>query len=413
MDFTSAISHSSSRPLQREIYIPPVSSKKVRREPVIDVTSFSDDGFTDFDLDLTCMSPPGSPIGHTASLSSGHGLLPSPPSPRPLSFLSESPSTLTTSQLQQLSKEQQRRTSQVLPSPKLSSTTSASIAHGSWPVTRYAGRGTPIDRSRRSEWGSTHGTDTVGEDGLLFSTVRSSSLDSGKRSDWITPNMTGVGAAQNWFSSLHIQRELEPILSEPLKRRESVLDPRRESMLDPLPESSKIKMQTFNSDPAEWDSVMQTVLGSGVPSGSSSANHSPGKSAYDDANGTSPIDIETSASGIDMDLRLNEALDLGLGMGNGMNWYELGILSGRAASSAGDSPSAYSTPPGTPRESQSACGSQLDGTVVLEKDPESVVIVQREEPHFKQDVEGEHWWRRVFSRFRKVQKMLRSNRSRM
>ncbi|KAJ7583185.1 hypothetical protein C8J56DRAFT_203370 [Mycena floridula] len=356
MDFTSAISHSTSRPLQHEVYIPPVSGNRIRHEPVIDVTSFSDDGFADFTLDLTCMSPPGSPSGRTVSMSSSHVLFSSPPSPRPLSLLSENPST---SHLQ--SKE--RPTSQ--DGRKLSSTTSASVIHGSWPVTRFTGRGTPIDRSRRSEWGSTNG-----EDGIIFST--SASLDSDNRTD------PGVGAPPNWFSSLQTQHDLEPVL---------------------LPEPSKVEMQPLSSD---WDSVMHTVLES---SGSSSALPRKG----DDSAEQKGLDGTIDLSGVEMDLRLDASLDLGLG--NGTSWYETGIPSGRAASSAGGSPSAYSTPPESPIQSQSECGSQLDDTVVVERPPENVGPIQKDEVHPKKDQEPGHWWHRIFIRFRKVKKVLKSHRS--
>jgi len=64
----------------------------------------------------------------------------------------------------------------------------SSILRGSWPAIKYVGRGTPVDKNRRREWGGLS-AESVGEDGLLFSDVRATSLDSrpprlSSSSDW-------------------------------------------------------------------------------------------------------------------------------------------------------------------------------------------------------------------------------------
>jgi hypothetical protein len=68
------------------------------------------------------------------------------------------------------------------PRMSLTSVPSNGPGSGSWPLPRV-GHGTPIDRGRRSAWvgnGSTGGEDAdeVTEDGVFFSTVRSTSIDS-------------------------------------------------------------------------------------------------------------------------------------------------------------------------------------------------------------------------------------------
>lgn len=538
MDFTSAISHSSSRPLQIEIYIPPASSKRSslgHQEPVIDLSSFSDDGFHDFTLDLGCMSPPPSPPGSllartitrsdsTHGPGGGLGLgipaLPSPPSPRPLSFLQDN-SSMTTSQLQEHSREQQRRTSQVLPSPKLSAITSASALQSSWPLT---GRGTPVDHSRRSEWGSlsadhhhtTAGIITnrgegagVGEDGVLFSTSTttitggggggvgsSSSLDSAIRpSQCHSINMTGVGAGSSaWLTNLRqlersasriLQRsphsellddsdigmgeeiETEDIPPVPLLSSDTMTT-REQTTTTSLPEDSRIKLQV-DSDPAEWDSLMQTVLGStGASSSSASSsetrqevppnplqptiiqtterNHEDGSTQLVDDN--SP---EAAAAISEID----QAFRIGIGLDDIAQFRVPDPSSGTRAGGGGgtqtecdDSPSAYSTPPATPRESQSQINvDDHDVDIVIvghgdhagegvkhaqsvrslssRRSPQSTVHNNQNHHHsgpagWKDDrvpLRGEHhkepaagsvaWWKRFLSSLQRMQKSLR------
>lgn len=264
---------------------------------------------------------------------------------------------------------------------------------------RYTGRGTPIDRSRRIEWASTHAgfneSDVshgrVGEDGILFSDsdmqvqLRSASLDSATRPsqsqrsvspDWnfVCPspsNMTGVGAGvgsattttPNWFANFPPHRELEPLG----RSRSCVMA----LPAEPLP--SKIKLDGLESDPSEWDSLMQTVLGSGdSPSSSASRSHSPEKNAEEDADTSNqtltPLLVDgLRSSQIDLgvsDINLGDpTFNLRLGMQSQPDWLEsLGLPPTRGRGGGGvastcDSPSIYSTPPASPRTSRE---SQLD-----------------------------------------------------
>lgn len=404
MDFCSAISHSSSRPLEKEIYIPPVkAADRQLRESTIDVTSFGHDGFSDFELDLDCLSNPPSPPDSArgsfsdVDLGNHHQVL----TAALLPLITHSPSSLTTAQLQAYSQEQQKRTSQCLPSPRHSPATSPQIARNSLPAIRYTGRGTPVNQARRSQWASTHtgvgesdAGRIVGEDGtLLFSQTRSGSLDSTSRpsnhsvsSDWnfICPspsNMTGIGAgvesAATTTTATHASpswlppsRGIDPLITRSRSRSGTMAATAPFVMtsivtLEPLPESSKIKVDV-ESDPSEWDSLMQTVLGSGSASRSDSPVREEDEERDETVEETTPTQAPSEpelhalsppemeeVNGL-MNLGSVPDLVLGLRATASSQWFDAGdalLPPRRRRPSTVDSPSVYSTPPATPRAS--------------------------------------------------------------
>jgi hypothetical protein len=343
----------------------------------VDVTAFDLDGFSDFQLDLSCLSPvPSPPASISSSSHSAHSPPASPRSSKSVSFSSSTHSPTP-----------QSRTTQKLPSPKLSPVTATSIVRGSWPLIRYVGRGTPIDRSRRIEWGG-HSGDEVTEDGMLFSTVRSSSLDSALRTshrsispDW---NVVAPASAPYALSPLQINAD----------SRGSTLS---EHTIRP---AGQIQIDGLSSDPAEWASFMESVLGP-VASSSSSNSHAATldmSAAVDTPNNTTftTEQIEEFDTVLDMDLGLDAALDLGLGLGRGMNWFELGVLpgSGRA------SPSVYSSPPPTPHISPSPSedGSETGSTSTKAEVNPEVELKSGSQP----------WWQKALKRLLRVRRLFRS-----
>ncbi|KAJ7064547.1 hypothetical protein C8F01DRAFT_1353963 [Mycena amicta] len=141
---------------------------------VLDVSAFSVEGFSDFKLDLACLSPPPSPPDRDG----GNLHLPaSPPSSsrRSVSFSADFPPVPTTGI------GMGRPASAPRLSPRISLAGGTSTGGGTlpWTLSRYVGRGTPIDRGRRSQWVGNE----ADEEGLLFSTgsgpsaIRSTSME--------------------------------------------------------------------------------------------------------------------------------------------------------------------------------------------------------------------------------------------
>jgi len=229
---------------------------------------------------------------------------------------------------------------------------------------KYTGRGTPIDRTRRLEWGGFAG-EGVAEDGTLFSTFRSiSSLESASRGD----------------GSVHEQPpELGPILIEGLGTDKS----------------------------EDWDSIMKTVLGSTeVPLASSltevtvpQANSEPEIQPK-----LTPEQMEELNNGLEIDLGLNAALDLGLGRRGGMNWFDLGLLP--KSPNGHETPSMYSSrAPSTRRPSPppSVRASEHRSTTSTKAGGNGGIITK---------TDSHPWWRRFLLRIRKVQSLVTVHRSR-
>lgn len=354
--------------------------------PAIHGTIF--DGFTDFDLDLSCLSPPSSPTPSTSNP------LPDSPSPPPSPILSRS-----TSFISQMSPLPQKKSKKKVSSPQLGATVGpATTSRGSWPLIKYAGRGTPIDRNRRLEWGGFAGE--VAEDGILFSNtgVRSTSLDLAKRQSRrpASPKWSRVSA----FSSSHSQTASSESASRGADENPPELAP---SLIEGL--------GTDKTD--EWDSIMKTVLASSseapasdptkdVPRTVPQADSEPdvhfkrNSAATIESRFMSPEQIEQLNNGLEIDLGLNAPLDLGLGRRGGMNWFDLGLLpkstNGRYETSSVYSSRAQHSPPPSVHASER----RSITSTKAEDNGNNITIKRRSHP----------WWRRFLLRIRKVQSLI-------
>ncbi|KAK7043965.1 hypothetical protein VNI00_008133 [Paramarasmius palmivorus] len=320
-----------------------------------DISTFKTDGFSDFELDLTLLSNPPSPVPSTSEHSINMAIIPKrSPSIKSLALPFFSSSSSHTNE---------RAPS---PSPKLDAI--RSDTRGSWPLVKYVGRGTPIDQSRRIEWG-------VGSDelGVLFPSSsisgvgiagRGSSLDSG----------VGVGARPSyvdWHTTpLHLNNSRanspEP---EPAQR-----------FIEALPETSRLRITALEEpeDPDEWNGVMQAVFGSdgekeqngSAVRGEDEREKKKGKEKEKEKEKEKqletslalvPVSRSSQRSALDAVLKaLDEDVDLGLGFGGsgkeeigngsitgngGMKFPSLGTGARRASVSGSgrETPSVYST----------------------------------------------------------------------
>jgi hypothetical protein len=268
---------------------------------------------------------------------------------------------------------------------RLSPVPGSSVPRGSWPLMKYVGRGTPIDKSRRVEWAGISGDD-VGEDGLLFSNVRSTSLDSAVR-----PSQRSI--SPEW----HV---LAPT------RRPSTLPTRSRSRTfadESSVEKPEIKLEGLSSDTSEWSSFMQTVLGS-TESTSASAYAStsnlptPVEDKLPEHHPLSlteplmsPEEVRQLDTGLDMDLGINQALDLGLGTHGGMNWFDLGLL----PTTGRESPSVYSSVLHTPQASRPPSVSASEHRSMTSTKAEPNVVLELKSV-------SRPWWRKMLERLRRI-----------
>ncbi|KAK0199223.1 hypothetical protein DFS33DRAFT_1369708 [Desarmillaria ectypa] len=353
----------------------------------VDVSKFHLDGFSDFELDLSVLSRPASPVSSPslqASISSGRDLPPS-----------RSPSPSTTSHPVPDESESNNILRRVA-SGRLSPAAVTSVIRGSWPmISRMTiGRGTPSDPTRKSEWAGV----SYDEDGRLVNNNRSTSTDLPAR------------------QSLSDSEYYVPASPQPFV----------------LPESSKIQLDGIGStsDHAEWDSLMQTVLGHGQETPSTSTTSAPATPAPAEHKpqqepSLSPLplaDIALDPETLEIDLGLEKALDLGFGLekrnkdgtGRGMNWFALGMLS----RSGFDSPSVYSTTSRLPTPSRptSVADSQTNilsrhghsqETKVPEKaepQPEAKPSPPKASPTLVQSSPNSHppWWKKILGKLQKL-----------
>ncbi|KAJ3859031.1 hypothetical protein EV359DRAFT_68518 [Lentinula novae-zelandiae] len=421
MDFSfdSVVTEASTRPLFDYTSVGS-SSSKLQAKPgatEVDVSSFRNDGFSDFTLDLTCLSNPSSPVSSPPTplaSDNGHNILPAPSPTSPLlPQMQASPRTST-------------ETPATPPKANANSITRAtSMMRMSLPAMRYIGRGTPIDPGRRSQWGGRKSED-VTEDGMLFSEIHAHSLDSHNY-----PHRRSISS--DW------QAVSEPRALSPLHMDiDSALENHTPIFLEPLPESSKIQIQV-DSDPTEWESVMKTVLGSSGTPSSSRPRTGDGGTSSSRRSSQGPIPgLPQHPNGFDIVLGLNSALDLGLGLGKGMNFFELGLIpdTGR------DTPSVYSLAPESPdhpRPPSAEKASQeldlMENELPEHRPPqkEEQKESQRQEQHSSEDggsgsttaetrapvavpfepkamrdVHRMHWWQKTIFKLRKVQKLLKA-----
>ncbi|KAG6916492.1 hypothetical protein DXG01_006618 [Tephrocybe rancida] len=354
------------------------------QDPPVEIPSFK--GFTDFELDLTCLSPPPSPPASIYTDARSNSPSGSPRHSISVSFRSNSPSRSRVSGISQA-----KSSSPLLP------TSAASVVRGSWPLMRYVGRGTPIDKNRRIEWGGTSNEgDDVGEDGVLFSTVRSTSLDSAAHPS---------------------QRSVSPEWNNVLDRRPSTLPSRSRSRsvaVDPATPSPEIQIEGLGSEkPGEWASFMQTVLSeSSSPTASTSqlpAQHTTQEPAAPETlekagpvTSMSPEEIGQLDTGLEIDLGIDGALDLGLGYRGGMNWFDLGML----PASGRETPSVYSSQAPSQRPSRPA------SVTVTPQDNRSTTSM-KVEAETSQSVQAKSssptWWRRVLRRLKRVHTLISSH----
>nr|GAT60567.1 predicted protein [Mycena chlorophos] len=284
----TSYSYDDREPLRRSM------AKEKENVPLFDASAFSAEGFADFTLDLACLSPPSSPSNLPVAVDNDDGYMPaSPPksSRRSVSF-SADPSTI------------------VRPSsaPRLSFSgngngngNGATAGVGSWTLGRYAtvGRGTPIDRERRSQWVGDGDEDEdegeANEQGVLFSGSRNGNGHTYPRTRRRSGSASGRATSQRSISPLAEWSYLPP--PPPLKahtfggygkpRSLSSLgqlekdDRDRESSTKvvttiPLPESKKIKLPGLHSEAsAEWAESMRAAFASSAAAGPSKLVLSP------------------------------------------------------------------------------------------------------------------------------------------
>ncbi|KAJ6489007.1 hypothetical protein C8R45DRAFT_250200 [Mycena sanguinolenta] len=362
-------------------------------DATLDVTSFSEEGFQDFHLDLGCLSRSPSPP-------------PSPPPQSDLPFSSYLPSSPPSSSRRSVSfstgptlgLERAASAPRLSTSPRISLT---SVPNGpgsaSWPLSRV-GHGTPIDRGRRSAWAGNHadgedGAEDVAEDGVLFSTIRSTSVDS-------TPRVSqrSISPLTEWNCV-----SPAPLVYKPYTDRH-----RSTLSLLPLPDSVRIQLPGINhNSSAEWaSSTTQKVLSSPISAAASTSTpelssethfESAVQSVEELRTPDDRTNIEQQEGEIDLGLEsLNAAVDRGLGLiPGGMTWFDVGILpgSGRA------SPSVYSCDQvSTPRLSR----------------PHSVDPSEtRTETRFpmRERLTSHLWWQRFLGRLQHFRDMLRRRRT--
>lgn len=200
---------------------------------------------------------------------------------------------------------------------------------------------------------------------------------------------------------------------------------------EPPPEIAPI--QGLGSDKTdEWDSIMKTVLSSSTDLQSAGESDTGvEESRRDSANGTgdtgdegvtgqtrtdsagavgtqqlTPEQLVQLNNGLEIDLGLDAALDLGLGQRGGMNWFDLGLLPhsarasvrARSATSGRDSPSVYSSQAVTPRVSVHEDSEERRSTTSTKAD----VIEARVDNPGDLKFTSPSWWQKVLLRIRRV-----------
>ena len=281
------------------------------------------EAFTEVSLDLTLsFSTQNSPVASTVELPLSVNA--SPLQAPSLCVPSSSASVEAAPSIRQLSRTMSF-TSQFTPlyptmktKKKYSSTKftsdQSSILRGSWPAIKYVGRGTPVDKNRRREWGGLS-AESVGEDGLLFSDVRATSLDSrsprlSSSSDWDFLNHRLPGAASPRSGGHSIPAEEENKEQDEEER---------------IPPLQKIEIK-IESEMDDWASVMETVLSSAekgrgpAQSAAIDEDQEPEKNASIELPKSEILeqnlellsdDVDKLQSEIQFDLNIDKALDLG------------------------------------------------------------------------------------------------------
>ncbi|KAK2467224.1 hypothetical protein APHAL10511_000773 [Amanita phalloides] len=309
-------------------------------------------GFSDFDLDLS-LSPPTSPN--------------KPSSPLPTPSHESTPRSSKTPSLfsQSYSLSEGRPARKMTPTLMMPPSVAATVLRGSWPLVRHVGRGTPVDKTRRVEWGTLGGEEEeeVTEDGLL---LRSASLDSVSRQ---SPPEWNLLLTSPSSSSSQPENHTFP------RSRSRLFD-------EPPPE---LPNPVNTASPEEWTSLMQMVLKPSSESSDAEDRKDPGSPEQEprktdepppqteckEGEGDAPVDDAAGREAcltpeeirqLDMELGnnlgLNEALNLGLSLHGNMNIFTLDILPPEGR----DTPSVYPPDDETPHASRPPSARALEDT---------------------------------------------------
>ncbi|KAF4596776.1 hypothetical protein EYR40_007535 [Pleurotus pulmonarius] len=371
------------------------TTDEVTPKPSLDIPMFE---FSDFSADLT-LSPTSST---TPSLSSD------PPRPdSPSSTSSAVPSTGASATTPE-------RAPKELPSTQLSPVKAATLMRSSWPLIKYVGRGTPIDRTRRSQWGGSIDYDNVGEDGVLYSTtVRSSSFESAAQSstrsvspEWNLVSVTSSQRSQNLPPmQLMIQEEGEargpPTDHLGISDRLEAKPKEWSDFMQGLLESTAAASASSEMDLSQLQASTSSLAIEETPTGADSEGTSSGEQDAGDT--TETPTARPSEEGIDdelkMDLGSNTVLDLSLSVGPNTNHIPVPeYASGRM------SPSVYSTAPPTPCASPPASSISRHSSCSSSSSASSAMSRYSHRP-------GPPWWRKFLSRVEQLRKLRRVLRS--
>lgn len=117
-----------------------------------------------------------------------------------------------------------------------------------------------------------------------------------------------------------------------------------------------------------------------------------------------PEQMAQMNNGVEIDLGIDTALDLGLGRRGGMNWFDLGMLP--TSASGRESPSVYSSQMATPRATPPASvrASEHRSTTSTKANP-----VEADE-HGKSQVP--RWWKKIILRVRQVHNIITIHKNR-
>lgn len=406
------------------------------------------EAFKDVSLDLTLsFSTQNSPIASSAELPlSDQNSPPSIRIPSSSNSVEVSPSahqlsrTMSfTSQLTPLSPLM--KTKKKFKSTKFSSDKS-SILHRSWPAIKYVGRGTPVDKNRRKEWGGLS-AENVGEDGLLFSDVRATSLDSrsprlSTSSDWdfLNAGISTVGSPHSGGRSISVHHPVE----------EEGEDDDEENRILPLPKID-IKLESETQD---WASVMETALSSAEKGREevvqsvhkakvfdleeSIAEEPPKPESLEQEPELPPEEIEKLQSELQFDLNIDKALDLGFTPAvDGGTLFTLAAITDSDNSDLTvrrtatiSTHSRYSTPSQGPSDDRPAAGlgaQELTTHMEDARHPTTRALSGvRSTTNIKADVNvdmsrspkidtGLPWWRKALGKLKRVQSLLQPHRS--
>lgn len=192
------------------------------------------------------------------------------------------------------------------------------------------------------------------------------------------------------------------------------------SVHEPPPELAPLEALGLNN-PEDWDSIMQTVLSPTrepelpTPTDTNKAD----EDVKEETTSTSdlnrkddkpvlplmtPEQMAQMNNGVEIDLGIDAALDLGLGRRGGMNWFDLGMLP--ASASGRESPSVYSSQMITPRATPPASvrASEHRSTTSTKANPVGA------DENGKSQVP--RWWQKIVLRVRRVHNIITIHKNR-